>query len=74
MLAQDAGGMEFDRVLLTPELLTNVKFQDAYAFDQRLCAVYIAISRARVQLYLPYDVVEWLDYHKYQKTRESHGY
>lgn len=74
MLAQDAGGMEFDRVLLTPELLTNVKFQDAYAFDQRLCAVYIAISRARVQLYLPYDVVEWLDYHKYQKTRESLGY
>lgn len=74
MLAQDAGGMEFDRVLLTPELLTNVKFQDAYAFDQRLCAVYIAISRARVQLYLPYDVVEWLDYHKYQQTRESHGY
>ncbi|MDN5509814.1 MAG: hypothetical protein L0G50_10945, partial [Pseudomonas sp.] len=74
MLAQDAGGMEFDRALLTPELLTNVKFQDAYAFDQRLCAVYIAISRARVQLYLPYDVVEWLDYHKYQKARESHGY
>lgn len=74
MLAQDAGGMEFDRVLLTPELLTNVKFKDAYAFDQRLCAVYIAISRARVQLYLPYDVVEWIDFHTYQKTREFHGY
>lgn len=74
MQAQDAGGMEFDRVLLTPELLTNVKFRDAYDFDQRLCAVYIAISRARMQLYLPYDVVEWIDYHKYQKTRESHGY
>ncbi|QHF46311.1 hypothetical protein PspS35_21880 [Pseudomonas sp. S35] len=74
MLAEDAGGMEFDRVLLTPELLTNVKFKDAYAFDQRLCAVYIAISRARVQLYLPYDVVEWIDFHTYQKTRESHGY
>lgn len=74
MQAQEAGGMEFDRVLLTPELLTNVKFKDAYAFDQRLCAVYIAISRARVQLYLPYDVVEWIDFHKYQKTRESHGY
>lgn len=74
MLAQDAGGMEFERVLLTPELLTNVKFQDAYAFDQRLCAVYIAISRATVQLYLPYDVVEWIDYHQYQKTRDVHGY
>lgn len=74
MLAEEAGGMEFDRVLLTPELLTNVKFKDAYAFDQRLCAVYIAISRARVQLYLPYDVVEWIDFHKYQKTREFHGY
>ncbi len=74
MMAQDAGGMEFDRVLLTPELLTNTKFKDAYAFDQRLCAVYIAISRAKMQLYLPYDVVEWIDYHKYQKTRELHGY
>ncbi|MDQ0653044.1 AAA family ATPase [Pseudomonas cedrina] len=74
MQAQEAGGMEFDRVLLTPELLTNVKFQDAYAFDQRLCAVYIAISRARVQLYLPYDVVEWIDFHKSQTTREYHGY
>ncbi|MGH8449615.1 hypothetical protein [Pseudomonas sp.] len=74
MLAQEAGGMEFDRVLLTPELLTNVKFKDAYAFDQRLCAVYIAISRARMQLYLPYDVVEWIDFHKYQKTRDSHGF
>lgn len=74
MLAQEAGGMEFDCVLLTPELLSNVKFKDAYAFDQRLCEVYIAISRARRQLYLPYDVVEWIDYHKYQKTREIHGY
>ncbi len=74
MRAEDAGGMEFDRVLLTPELLTNEKFKDAYAFDQRLCAVYIAISRAKMQLYLPYDVVEWIDYHKYQKTRELHGF
>ncbi len=74
MLAQDAGGMEFDRVLLTPELLTNVKFKDAYAFDQRLCEVYIAISRAKMQLYLPYDVVEWIDYQKEQKTRELHGF
>jgi hypothetical protein len=74
MQAQDAGGMEFDRVLLTPELLTNVKFKDAYAFDERICAVYIAISRARQQLYLPYDVVEWIEFHDYQKFRESHGY
>ena len=51
-----------------------MKFKDAYAFDQRLCAVYIAISRARMQLYLPYDVVEWIDFHTYQKTREFHGY
>ncbi|ANH97528.1 hypothetical protein A8L59_08965 [Pseudomonas koreensis] len=74
MQAQEAGGMEFDRVLLTPELLTNVKFKDAYAFDERICAVYIAISRARQQLYLPYDVVEWIEFHDYQKFRESHGY
>ncbi|WP_207849567.1 MULTISPECIES: hypothetical protein [unclassified Pseudomonas] len=74
MQAQEAGGMEFDRVLLTPELLTNVKFKDAYAFDERICAVYIAISRARQQLFLPYDVVEWIEFHDYQKFRESHGY
>ncbi|MOA64329.1 hypothetical protein D3C78_1903410 [compost metagenome] len=66
--------MEFDRVLLTPELLTNVKFRDAYEFDQRICAVYIAISRAKQQLYVPYDVVDWIEYHNYQKFRESHGY
>lgn len=74
MQADEAGGMEFDEVLLTPELLTNVKFKDAYAFDQRICAVYIAISRAKRQLYVPYDVVEWIEYHQYQKYRESHGY
>lgn len=74
MLAEEAGGMEFDRVLLTPELLTNVKFKDAYAFDQRICAVYIAISRAKQQLYVPYDVVEWLEYHHYQGFSGSHGY
>ncbi|EJN30398.1 hypothetical protein PMI35_01964 [Pseudomonas sp. GM78] len=74
MMAEAAGGMEFDRVLLTRGLLTNVQFKDAYEFDQRICAVYIAISRARQQLYLPYDVVEWIEYHKYQKYRESHGY
>ena len=74
MLAEEAGGMEFDRVLLTPGLLTNGKFKDAYAFDERLCLVYIAISRARQQLYLPYDLIEWVEYHDYQKYRESHGY
>jgi ATP-dependent exoDNAse (exonuclease V) alpha subunit len=38
--------------------------------------VYIAVSRARQQLYLPYDVVEWIDYHhsREPKFRESHGY
>jgi len=74
MMAEDAGGMEFDRVLLTPELLTNVKFKDAYEFDQRICVVYIAISRARQQLYLPFDLIEWVEYHGYQKFREAHGY
>lgn len=74
LMAQDAGGMEFDRVLLTPELLTTVQFKDAYAFDERICAVYIAISRARQQLYLPFDVVEWVEYHKGQLFREFHGY
>ena len=27
MMAREAGGMEFDRVFLTPELLTNEKFK-----------------------------------------------
>lgn len=74
LMAEEAGGMEFNQVLLTPELLTNVRFQDAYEFDERICAVYIAISRAKLQLYIPYDVVEWIDYHKSQGFRESHGY
>lgn len=74
MKAEEAGGMEFNRVLLTTELLSNVKFKDAYEFDQRICAVYIAISRARQQLYLPYDVVDWIEHHQYQKFRDSHGY
>ncbi|WP_327440363.1 hypothetical protein [Pseudomonas donghuensis] len=74
MMAQEAGGMEFDRVLLTPELLTTEQFKDAYAFDERICAVYIAISRARQQLYIPFEVGEWIDYHKAQEFREFHGY
>lgn len=74
MLAQDAGGMEFDCVLLTPELLTTEKFKDVHAFDQRVCVVYIAVSRAKMQLYLPYDVVEWAEFHKCQQYRESVGY
>jgi hypothetical protein len=71
MMAEEVGGMEFNEVLLTPELLTNVKFKDAYELDQRICAVYIAISRARRQLYVPYDVVEWIEYHNYQKYRDE---
>jgi hypothetical protein len=74
MLAEEAGGMEFDCVLLTPELLTTAKFKDAHEFDQRICAVYIAISRAKRQLYTPYDVVEWIDFHNDQKHREVLGY
>ncbi len=74
MRAQDAGGMEFDQVLLTPELLTTGAFKDAYEFDERICAVYVAISRARHQLYIPYDVEEWVEYHKGQAFRELHGY
>jgi len=74
MQAEDAGGMEFDEVLLTPGLLTTVKFKDAYEFDQRICAVYIAVSRAKAKLYVPFDVVEWVDYHEGQKFRESHGH
>ena len=73
MVAQEAGGWEFDQVLLTPELLSTVRFRDAYEFDQRICAVYIAISRARQRLFLPYDLGEWIDYHK-GEFRESHGY
>jgi hypothetical protein len=74
MLAQDAGGMEFDQVLLTTELLTNVRFKDAYAFDERLCEVYIAISRARRKLFVPYDVVSWVEFHDYQKFRDTPGF
>lgn len=74
MLAEEAGGMEFDKVLLTPGLLTNEKFKDAYAFDQRICAVYIAISRARLKLYVPYDVVAWVEYHEYQRFRDTAGH
>ncbi|MEE5037873.1 hypothetical protein V2K11_06510 [Pseudomonas alliivorans] len=74
MLAQDAGGLEFDCVLLTPELLTTEKFKNVHEFDQRVCVVYIAISRAKSQLYLPYDVVEWVEFHNQQKYRESVGY
>ena len=74
MQAEEAGGLEFDQVLLTPELMTTQRFKDAYAFDVRICAVYIALSRARRQLYLPYDVQEWIDYHKSQPFRELHGY
>ncbi|MFF7106991.1 hypothetical protein [Pseudomonas sichuanensis] len=74
MMAEEAGGLEFDHVLLTPELMTTNRFKDAYAFDARICAVYIALSRARRQLYLPYDVQEWIAYHKGQPFRELHGY
>lgn len=73
MQAQHAGGMEFDCVLLTPELLTTERFKDVHAFDQRVCTIYIAISRAKMQLYVPYDVVEWIEFHKYQGYRESLG-
>lgn len=74
LMAEEAGGLEFDKVLLTPELMTTQRFKDAYAFDARICAVYIALSRARRQLYLPYDVEEWINYHKGQPFRELHGY
>lgn len=76
MLAESTGGMEFDEVFLTPELLTKERFKDAYEFDRRICAVYIAISRAKVKLYVPMDVVEWVDEHqgRTKRFRESHGY
>lgn len=76
MLAENTGGMEFNEVMLTPELLTDVTFKDAYEFDQRICTAYIAISRAKAKLYVPVDVVEWVDNHQSRKPmfRESHGY
>jgi hypothetical protein len=74
MMAKEAGGMEFDRVLLTPELLTTEKFKNPDAFDEQICAVYIAISRAKRQLYVPCDVVEWVEHHNRQKFRELSGY
>lgn len=74
MMAEEAGGMEFDKVLLTPELLTTVMFKNASEFDKRICEIYIAISRARRELYIPYDVVEWIEYHHNQLFREDVGY
>lgn len=74
MLAEAAGGMEFDQVLLTPELLTTEPFKNRPEFDERICAVYIAISRAKFRLFLPYDVVEWIEYHHHQQFREVTGY
>jgi hypothetical protein len=74
MMAEAAGGMEFDVVLLTPQLLTTTKFKDVNEFDQRICAVYIAISRAKLKLYVPCDVVEWVGHHNAQKFRELSGY
>lgn len=74
MMAKEAGGMEFDRVLLTPELLTTEKFKNPDAFDEQICAVYIAISRAKRQLYVPCDVTEWIEHHNRQKFRELSGY
>jgi hypothetical protein len=71
MRAEEAGGMEFDYVLLTPGLLTTSMFEDAYEFDQRICAVYIAISRAKQRLYVPYKVHDWLVHHDTQKFREE---
>ncbi|MNF49626.1 hypothetical protein D3C84_309030 [compost metagenome] len=71
MRAEEAGGMEFDNVLLTPGLLTTSMFKDAYEFDQRICAVYIAISRAKQRLYVPYKVHDWLVHHDTQKFREE---
>lgn len=70
MPADEAGGMEFNHVLLTPGLLTTQKFKDVYAFDERICAVYIAISRAKRRLYVPYDVLDWVEHHERQKFRE----
>lgn len=74
MMAKEAGGMEFDRVLLTPELLSIEKFKNPDEFDEQICAVYIAISRAKQQLYVPCDVVEWVEHHNRQKFRELSGY
>jgi hypothetical protein len=74
MMAEDAGGMEFDGVFLTPELLTMAKLKNVDEFDERICAAYIAISRARLQLYVPCEVVEWIEHHRHQGYREMVGY
>lgn len=73
ILARDVGGREFDSVILTPELMTNVKFKHVYDFDSRLCDVYIALSRARRQIYLPKGVEGWVSHHR-GNFRESYGY
>lgn len=74
MMAEQAGGMEFDAVLLTPQLLTTTKFRDVEEFDQRICVIYIAISRSKSKLYVPYDVGEWIAHHNFQKFRELSGF
>ena len=73
LMAEEAGGWEFDQVLLTPGLLTTVPFKDAYEFDHRICAIYIGISRAKHRLYLPYDLQEWIGFHA-SNHRGVHGY
>ncbi|WP_434772033.1 hypothetical protein [Pseudomonas entomophila] len=73
LMAEEAGGWEFDQVLLTPGLLTTVPFKDAYEFDHRICAIYIGISRAKHRLYLPYDLQEWIGFHA-SNHRGAHGY
>lgn len=74
MRAEEAGGMEFDNVLLTPGLLTLETFKDKKEFDERSCALYIAISRAKQQLYLPYEFLEWFEYHKSRPYRQPLGF
>ncbi|WP_295461210.1 hypothetical protein [uncultured Pseudomonas sp.] len=74
MMAEMAGGTEFDNILLTPALLTTEKLRNTDEFDQRICAVYIAISRTKRNLYIPYDVIEWVEYHNNNKFRELSGF
>jgi hypothetical protein len=61
---EDVGNMEFESVMLAPELLSYSRCKDAYELDQRICAVYTAASRARHDLYIPGDIEEWLRFHR----------
>lgn len=67
-LVTDVGNMEFERVLVAPQLMPFTLPRDPYELDLRISSLYTAASRARHALYLPADIEEWLGFYR------QHGY